>query len=132
VYTYVVNDDLQLTMRSPGDLAYAENKRSIRKALKDQSPCLKGALEENGNVLWYAKTTISPHYEFWVVAEPSLEPFKPGCPEVTWSAYDGDKKLILYFLGIATEEGSRKNMIRDLSKMQQELNAGTDYLKEMN
>jgi hypothetical protein len=132
VYTYVINDELQLTMRSPGDLAYAENKRSIRKSLKDQSPCLKDALQENGNILWYAKTTIPPHYDFWVIAEPDLKLFNPDCPKVIWSAYDGDKQLILYFLGIPTEERSRQNMIRDLSKMQKELKTGANYLKEIN
>lgn len=62
-YTHIINDSLQLYLRTPSDIEYEQNSDSIQNYLRNEKRQYSG-------IMAYGKTKVPPEYEFYIMLDP--------------------------------------------------------------
>ena len=116
-YTEILNDSLQLFLKSPADISFETDRNQLKKVIGNQDFRLK---EE---VLLYGKTD-DPPYEFFVTT-PTKDP--QNYPEnlIVFDTVIQDK--MFRFVGNSLTDTQNKSLKIDLENIFKSLRVGSDY-----
>lgn len=117
IHNHILNDSLQLYLKTPADIKYFTQKKVLRKALR------KNHWQTPNEVLLYGKTDFPP-YEYLVTVGNNTE-HKREENLLVLDTLIADKTF--HFIGKSTNEESAYSLSKDLTGVFHSLKVGDDY-----
>ncbi|ESU22583.1 hypothetical protein FEDK69T_18360 [Flavobacterium enshiense DK69] len=115
---WVINDNLQFSHESYGDVNFLKDKSSLKRHLKT-------AKFHYDNILVYGKTWIDPIYEYYILVD-SKKTLNKSADYFQKDTLINNHKFT--FIGIPLD---KHNPADDFNKLSKKITSGTDYTKKL-
>lgn len=120
--TFVVNDSLRLSLKTPADIYYEKDEKKLIKEIKQEDKHLSG-------VIAYGKTQVPPHYKIFIMLDPKKKVKAFGPTQIVKDTLlDNHRFLIL------CQSKDVKNLHsyrEDCQEIFHSVSTGRDYRKEI-
>lgn len=119
---HIINDSLQLYLKSPSDITYTTDKKELKKVIR------KTNFELIDSVLIYGKTNEPPYEYFVTISKNNLHKYPKNL--IVFDTLINNKTF--KFIGNSLSENSKKTLKIDLYKIFKSIEVGTNYRKHIN
>ncbi len=134
--TQVINDSLQLFLKTGWDHEFTTEKKAVRQAVQDQPDCLRDLLNERGGILLHSRTRIAPVFGVFLLVrdtagnEPQEEYPLHSCSGVyQLDTLIGGKRF--HLIGRPKDPENLKLLRGELGKILGSIERGKGYREEV-
>jgi len=120
--THIINDSLQLHLKTGADVRFLDNKNKIEDLVKRQG-------YHPGGLLAYGKTEIAPHYEIFLWLDPKKSIEAKRANEAVHDTLIRDQKLVL--LCNSSGDSNSGSFRNDCENIFNSITVGENYRKKL-
>lgn len=118
---HIMNDSLQLYLKTPSDITYSTNKKELKKIIRN------GKIKIVDSVLVYGKTNDPPYEYFVTISKKNSQSYPKEF--VVYDTVINQK--IIKFIGNSLSANSKRTLEIDLYKIFKSLEVGSTYRKQI-